>query len=50
MKYIKPAISYSYRKIQGIYEIGYYTNTGFRVVQTTTDWDYVLEFMSKNCS
>lgn len=46
----KAAISYSYRKIQGVYEIGYYSRNGFKVVKTTLDWDVVIDFTSKNCS
>lgn len=46
----KPAINYTYRKIQGVYEIGYRSAGRFKVVQATTDWGVVIDFISKNCS
>lgn len=46
----KAGINYSYRKIQGVYEIGYYSGNGFKVVKTTLDYAVVIDFISKNCS
>lgn len=44
----KAAISYSYRKIQGVYEIGYYNQGSFKVVKITKSYDDMLSFMVIN--